>query len=588
MAPSVKKRRRHKRARAVIAACRAALLLLLLLAAAAALALLRRWRRGGAAASTTTATVFDPSPPPPVLLNDSSMWAAGADARAPGMKRLRAPPLVTWRREAAAAAEAEWRRVQFGDGKSCQRSLYILPFDADVGVMSQVRDVFDIAIVSVFTFGRAVVFAHDDGSLDNGGGIGMGSRPPPPRAPWCTDSARWLECFFAPLSGPACPRRRADLAGAPVADSASFAAAAGPAPLVRLERRSRWYRLLWEPSLFPLDFWSFLVTSNLVTLRHPATGAAVPWARLPELAPRGADAGKFQRRLALSALRSLLAPIIWRPAPELSRAAEAVVASLRPQIAAAAAAAGGGRGGGSGGSSGSGRCVVVHARWTDKASDGGVARALNNSVAHAPAALARIEAASARRYACVLLISDDDEGAAAALRDALTAAAAATAAEAAKPNSSSSGGAGSRPPPAVIPVTRLRPLFASDAAYNEYRRAGHKHFLTLAAALGAPAGSAAAAGAAGGAGGQPAAPAGAATEAAKAAAAAAHRYYTAGVVDTLVAARLGDYLIGVGSSGVSQLAAQLMGGARRADGNAFAVWQEDALRLDRFDVLARE
>jgi hypothetical protein len=48
----------------------------------------------------------------------------------------------------------------------------------------------------------------------------------------------------------------------------------------------------------------------------------------------------------------------------------------------------------------------------------------------------------------------------------------------------------------------------------------------------------------------------------------------------LVAARHADYLIGVGSSSVSVLVAQLMGASRRAGGDAFAVWQEDVLGIN--------
>lgn len=131
----------------------------------------------------------DPPPPPPVLLSNTSLWAVGADARAPGMRRIPDPPLVTWLPEAAEAVASVWRRVQgfegggvgvgVGDGggdarPTCPRALYVLPYDADVGVTSQVRDVFDAAIVSALSFGRAVVFADDDGSL-----VDIDGWPPP-------------------------------------------------------------------------------------------------------------------------------------------------------------------------------------------------------------------------------------------------------------------------------------------------------------------------------------------------------------------------------------------------------------------------
>ena len=36
-----------------------------------------------------------------------------------------------------------------------------------------------------------------------------------------------------------------------------------------------------------------------------------------------------------------------------------------------------------------------------------------------------------------------------------------------------------------------------------------------------------------------------------------------------------DVLVGVGTSGVSQLIAQMIGGRNRVDGNALSLWQED-------------
>jgi hypothetical protein len=57
----------------------------------------------------------------------------------------------------------------------------------------------------------------------------------------------------------------------------------------------------------------------------------------------------------------------------------------------------------------------------------------------------------------------------------------------------------------------------------------------------------------------------------------AYAYFYELVVDVVVAALSADALIGVGSSGVSQLIAQYMGHARRVDSNALAVWEEDVL-----------
>lgn len=54
-------------------------------------------------------------------------------------------------------------------------------------------------------------------------------------------------------------------------------------------------------------------------------------------------------------------------------------------------------------------------------------------------------------------------------------------------------------------------------------------------------------------------------------------YFTALVVDILAASSLSDSLIGMGSSGVSQLVSQYMGAAHLVDANALAIWQEDVV-----------
>jgi hypothetical protein len=53
------------------------------------------------------------------------------------------------------------------------------------------------------------------------------------------------------------------------------------------------------------------------------------------------------------------------------------------------------------------------------------------------------------------------------------------------------------------------------------------------------------------------------------------------LADVYVAGRHADYLIGCGSSGVSQLIAQLMGHRFRRDSNWLALWEEDYLESSR-------
>lgn len=52
-------------------------------------------------------------------------------------------------------------------------------------------------------------------------------------------------------------------------------------------------------------------------------------------------------------------------------------------------------------------------------------------------------------------------------------------------------------------------------------------------------------------------------------------YFAAVIVDAVAAGLRADYLIGMGSSGVSQLIGQWIGGRHRTEGNALSLWQED-------------
>lgn len=167
-------------------------------------------------------------------------------------------------------------------------------------------------------------------------------------------------------------------------------------------------------------------------------------------------------------------------------------------------------------------CAIVHLRWTDKRGDGGIALKMSNyNASHVVEALDRIERRSARSYQCLLLMSDDDAGAIRQLNRLLG------------------------DTYDIKQVSQIQALFTSQEEYEAYRLQGHEFFTRSQIATRNPA--------------------------------RAYAYVRDVLVDVLAVAKAGDYLIGVGSSGVSQLVAQYIGGSRRADSNAFAVWQEDVL-----------
>lgn len=165
-------------------------------------------------------------------------------------------------------------------------------------------------------------------------------------------------------------------------------------------------------------------------------------------------------------------------------------------------------------------CVAVHLRWTDKHLDGGVASALAYSVDHVSKATYRIERKRGRSYACAVVLTDDDVNALPPLRRAL-----------------------SKRVDLYAP-TRVSELFGPNDDYPSYTRMGHRYF---------------------------------SERVARADPIKAYFYFANTVVDIYVAAALSDALIGIGSSGVSQLVSQLIGHARGVDANAVALWQEDML-----------
>jgi hypothetical protein len=56
-----------------------------------------------------------------------------------------------------------------------------------------------------------------------------------------------------------------------------------------------------------------------------------------------------------------------------------------------------------------------------------------------------------------------------------------------------------------------------------------------------------------------------------------HRYFASVIIEAVAVGLHADHFIGMGTSGVSQLVAQFMGGRRRTEGNAVCLWQEDFL-----------
>lgn len=411
----------------------------------------------------------------PVHFNRTKLWAVGRDARYLYLEHHADVPVVSWSPAAVQRVEQVWRSVQYP--AVCSRALYIHPYKYDVGVMSQVRDYFDTVIISVLTFRRTVVIASDTKHQ----GIS-----------WCPDN-RWLECFFEPFSGPECSRA-ASLRGNPLADIHNITTIADSTPVIELQHGTRAYSaLLRDRTVFPHELWGFLLQAGYVRM-HSQNGTTIN----PHLF-MSSHPGLYHT-LSLSALRSMMAAVVFKPLPRLMAAAHDLQLGILPQTK---------------------RCVAVHFRWTDKVQDGGVAASMDYSTAHVRVALDHINQRSGHVYSCLLVLSDDDTEPIKQLASLL--------------------GNGYD----LIPVSRLRSLFGSDKQYEAYRQQGHKLLLELGRDNPQM----------------------------------AYDYFSTVIVDAIVASTSSDYLIGVGSSGVSQLVAQLMGSSRMCDGNAFAVWQEDVLGL---------
>lgn len=160
-----------------------------------------------------------------------------------------------------------------------------------------------------------------------------------------------------------------------------------------------------------------------------------------------------------------------------------------------------------------GDCIALHLRWTDKPRDGGVAKYLQPNVRHVEPAMARAQARLGRLPSCVLLLTDDDEGVMQGLRSVVT------------------------EPFKLVVLTRVSDYFTSHEAYESYQTIGHGYFRQHEIDH-------------------------------------KYDYYASVVVDAVIASNA-RILIGVGSSGVSQLISQYIGFRHKVDANAFAIWQED-------------
>jgi hypothetical protein len=165
-------------------------------------------------------------------------------------------------------------------------------------------------------------------------------------------------------------------------------------------------------------------------------------------------------------------------------------------------------------------CLSLHLRWTDKQADGGVAAKMQHNVDFIIPALDRIAQITRRSYSCLVLLSDDDLHALPVLKTALRS-------------------RGIK----IFVLTRLSSFFERADQYKMYARIGHSYLSSHLC-----------------------------TDK-------AFEYFRHVVIDIVCAALTSDVLIGVGSSGVSQLVAQYMGYAHGVEANAVALWQEDVLRI---------
>lgn len=440
----------------------------------------------------------------PALLDMSSLWAVGRDARS-AFSVHKDVPLLTWTDAAVKRVGDAWRAVQFRE--TCDRVIYMTRA-YDWGITSQMRDYSDLLIVSALAFNRTLILASD------------AERPK-----WCKENA-WLGCFFEPLSANTCSKALAQLRGLSVVKAWPGvvngtddipSSLGGRRRALKLVSSARFVNLLEDPSYFPVRLWQDMVASGEVHM-HAIHGARI---RIDITSychqHHGPDRAHLCHTLALSALRSMLAGIVFRPRVHILQASHDIMARLaRMQTQVHTE------------STHPARCLAVHLRWTDKATDGGQAASLTKDamLAGVERALKRIARMTGRAYQCLLVLSDDDEVAVGALKQVMGSAI------------------------TVVSISDIRSMFGSPREYDAYRSRGHEYVL---AAL------------------STATP----RSLMRSRKPDHYRYFSSVIVDAWIASLAADYLIGVGTSGVSQLVAQWLGARMHADGNGFAVWQED-------------
>jgi hypothetical protein len=413
------------------------------------------------------------------LLDVTSMWGMGVDARRQMTRRTHVP-LVTWTKAASDMLERAWVKLQ--NPPSCRRILYMYPWNW--GLTSQMRDYSDAAIVSLAT-GRTLMYVQDAY-----------------RTKWCAKDA-WIECYFQPLSGELCRRTQSELKDAPQFDTkrskrfmpgTTIKFLFGDAPAAHVVNNTRFDFVIDNPAFFPHAIWEKMLKNNHVRVSD-TFGNMINMTELKGNRPN------LYHTLSLSALRTMLAPIIFKPKPYIE-----VIARARAKNLTRAHH----------------NCVAIHLRWTDKKEDGGVAAGIEYTVDHIPPALERLERRTGRSYQCLLILSDDDVAARRALVTKLG------------------------DTYDVKPVSRLQGVFASEMDYQIYRKRGHAYFEQ---------------------------------EVAQRDPQRAYAYSREVVIDIVTASLAADYLLGVGSSGVSQVLAQFIGADRKVDANAIAIWQEDVLMV---------
>ena len=417
------------------------------------------------------------------LLKNTSLWAAGADSRMTMVKYDRIP-IVTWTEEAEQTILSRWQAVQH-DRAACDGVAWFYPWGW--GMTSQLRDYSDLAIISVFTFGRALLPRMD-----------VGRRHPIPQ--WCGDAV-WFACYFQPFAGQQCKDVVPEGPWVGRDDLKELGNASKP--FLQITRRTRGWFLLYDHTLFPNDMWDALVTNQSVLFKDAQSQVVMPLADVLDL--KRVEPTLYYH-LSLSALRAIMARHIFKVRPEIEKKAEDLLQDLpvgEPTVA-------------------------LHIRRTDKKLDKGVTDSLSFNNNHVRLALDTLTLQVAKHdrtssnttslYQTLLALSDDPR-AITELQEEL----------------------GNE----TFKVKGLSNVknFLSDADYAAYLQQGHSFMEGREILDKDPQ--------------------------------AVYDYYASVVVDVVAASNNSDYLVGMGSSGVSQWIAQRIGGRRRIEGNALSLWQED-------------